>query len=142
MVAQAALNAFRARQGRARADLAAGRISEAEAEQQVRPWAAIALLCGVDPAAIHPELPELLAEVDDARLSRWLHADDLCPRAQWVPILAAARDRAFERLAAAPGNGPAFEWARDFRTLCEHLQFDPNGHDIPPWMPASERQAA
>lgn len=137
MISQFALEAYTARRDKARDALRNRQVAPDAAERKLRPWAAIALLCGADPAAIHPELPELQAErCTDPGCRLWLLADDLCPRVRWMPLLAKARDRAIA--AKRPEAGALI-------AICDHLRPDINGHVIPPpgpWLANPERIAA
>lgn len=139
---------FRKRQGRAREVIANRGMSRGQAEQHLRPWLAIACLCGAD----LPELAELLEDrrsavdlataPEDQRAlreaeARWLAADDICPRARWVPVLAAARDDAFNRYLAAntTGNQNAalVNAAATLQRMALHLRYDINGCHMPPY---------
>lgn len=155
---------FRKRQGRAREVIANRGMSRSQAEQHLRPWLAIACICGAD----LPELAELLADrrsdvkhFGDRRHgsagdispvdlmeaeARWLAADDICPRARWVPVLAAARDDAFDRYLAAntTGNQNAalVNAAATLQRMALHLRYDVNGCHMPPYRgPASNAVA-
>lgn len=99
-LATLAADQFRRRQARARAVVEARRMTLREAESALRPWLAIACLCGAD----LPELIDLIAEervthVDGAQgvtdgEARSLVARSVCPRANWIAALATARDAA------------------------------------------------
>lgn len=107
-LAAIAAQQFRTRQAKAREMVRDRKVTEREATARLRPWLAIACLCGAD----LPELHELLADerIDqlypDARgaaqaavsesEARSLVARDICPRRDWIAALAAARDAALE----------------------------------------------
>lgn len=144
---------FRKRQQRAR-DVTRNRgMAIAQAHRHLAPWAAIACLCGAD----LPELAELLADrridVGLAQASeeerplreaeaRWLVAADICPRSQWVPVLAAARDEAFNRYLADSQNAALTSAAAALQRIALHLTYDINGCHVPPYRPVAERSAA
>lgn len=144
---------FRKRQQRAR-DVTRNRgMSIAQANRHLAPWAAIACLCGAD----LPELAELLADrridVGLAQASeeerplreaeaRWLVAADICPRPQWVPVLAAARDEAFNRYLADSQNAALTSAAAALQRIALHLSWDANGCHVPPYRAPVAQQAA
>ncbi|WP_408585954.1 hypothetical protein [Novosphingobium sp.] len=136
---------FRRRQVRAREVVRNRGMTVAAAERLLAPWAAIACLCGAD-------LPELADRIEDWRVSpgaqvsigeaRWLAADDLCPRPQWVPVLAAARDAALARFAADPSAANTAA-ATAIQRICIALMHDANGCHIPPYRtPDAQKVAA
>jgi len=161
-------HAYRARRDRARAQVAAGAVDAARANAALAPWLAIACLAGAD----LPELARMLNAGDGATRSRSAVADWICPRARWLPVLAAARDTALDRLAAedqqaceAPGSrhgraadisgagGDSAEGGRHklpdatnaagLVALAQAFAFDPNGHHhLPPYIPASAKAQA
>lgn len=153
-----AFEEFRRRQATARAVVAARRMSQAEAEAHLRPWAAIATHCGADlpeAAALRANILRCLhtpagrhgAEGDISTgaptppqadgMTRWLVAEEICPRARWAPVLIAARDLAFDRLAmGADELAPAAALHR----IALALAHDVNGrHPIPGYDPAAAR---
>ena len=154
-LSRAAAGLFTARQARA-AEIVRNRgMSLHQAEAHLRPWLAIACLCGAD----LPELAEPLAERVTKRTdgsfdisegeARGLVALDICPRKVWAPLLEKARDTALDALPAHPEpvegpahpepvEGPQLEAARALRDLANHL-------GCKPWLPgctASQRNAA
>ncbi len=160
-IATIAAQVFRQRQQRAREVVRNQGMARATAEAHLRPWLAIACTCGAD----LPELAEILADrramladttpgprlvtkdgIDaSARLnmeSRWLAAEDVCPRATWAPILAAARVDAFNRYVADANNPALVTAAATLQRLALHLAFDINGHHVPPYRAPVQQQAA
>lgn len=143
---------FRKRQQRARDVVRNRGMSIAQANRHLAPWLAIACRCGAD-------LPELAVLLADRRIdvgvalaseeqrplreaeARWLVADDICPRPQWVPILAAARDDAFRRYLADSTNAALTSAAASLQRMALHLRWDPNGCHVPPFMPAQASAA-
>jgi hypothetical protein len=144
-IAGIALAAFRARWTNAWAAVDAGRIKEEEVQRHTRPWAAIALLAGADAGAIHPDLPELLAQrFNTPGGARWLLADDLCPRRHWLPLLAKARDKAMATVNDPASPAERKDAAHRTLALAAHLSFDINGLHLPPYVApdaAAERKA-
>lgn len=147
-IAALAADLFRQRQQRAGMIVRNGGMLAAQAERHLRPWLAIACLVGADLPQIADLLAELRREVaalsgpaiSDAGL-RWLAAQEICPRATWVPVLAQARDAAFDRFVAE--GQPAVRAAAELQRLCLALQHDVNGHHVPPYTaPAARQQAA
>lgn len=136
---------FRTRQSRARDMVGRGGMTRAQASAHLAPWLAIACLCGAD----LPELADRLADyrqdtrfpISDAE-ARWLVAEDICPRARWVPLLAAARDGAVDRAAAALDDTAARAAAAALQRIAIHLAHDPNGHHLPPYLPRSAARPA
>lgn len=144
---------FRKRQQRAR-DVTRNRgMARAQANRHLAPWAAISCLCGAD----LPELAELLADrridvgLDQASEeerplreaeARWLVAADICPRPQWVPVLAAARDEAFNRYLADSTNAALTSAAAALQRIALHLAYDPNGCPVPAYRAATDQKAA
>ena len=139
-IARATAQVYLARQQTAREEVRSGRMDPRTAAQHLRPWLAIACLCGAD----LPDLEEGLANLRTVQLvwssegtaptvtdaeARGRLASEICPRARWVPVLAAARDRALGGPLATP------EQCRNaiaLRDIAAHLQFDPNGkHHVP-----------
>lgn len=147
---QLAAEEFRRRQIKARTVVATRRMSIAQAEVHLRPWLAIACSLGAD----LPELDDLLkararqlapagrhgGEADISTggptppqtdgMTRWLAADDICPRRVWAPLLAAARDNAMDRL-HLDGSEQAIGTAAALLRITLALAYDPNGHHIP-----------
>lgn len=135
---------FRKRQQRARDVVRNRGMSVGQANRHLAPWLAIACRCGAD-------LPELTLLLADRRIdvgvalaseeqrplreaeARWLVADDICPRPQWVPILAAARDDAFARYLAAPQDASLTTAAASLQRIALHLRWDSNGCHVPPF---------
>lgn len=159
-LATVAASEFRARQKRAREIVRNRGMAARTAEQHLRPWLAIACLCGAD-------LPELVAPLADHRKQladiapgpkpvtddgitaaalldmecRWLAADDICPRPAWVPVLAAARDDAFKRYLADSTNAALTSAAATLQRLALHLRYDINGQHVPPFRVPEARAA-
>lgn len=136
---------FRRRQVRAIEVVRNGGMMRGAAERLLAPWAAIAILCGA-------EVAELMQAVEARRVgegprislgeARWLAADDVCPRPEWVPVIAAARDAALTRFAADPSDTNTAA-AAAIQRICIALQHDANGCHIPPYrVPSPERAAA
>ena len=120
--------------------VAADELTRDRAEAMLRPWAAIALLAGADV----PELAEEVAwRVDDATpiaFARAIVALYTCDRAEWVPALATARDRAVE---AAQRNPEHVERAHGLQRLARYFAHDPAGlHHMPPYQPQSADPAS
>jgi len=157
---------FRRRQIKARAVVATRRMTKAQAEAHLRPWLAIACTLGADlpeladllqhrlgtpisgeaPAGRHggeadistgaPTPPQ--ADGINA-MTRWLVANDICPRERWAPILAAARDNAMDRL-HLDSSEEAIGIAAALLRITLALAHDINGHHVPPYR-ADLRQA-
>ncbi len=127
---------FRSRSAAAQHAVRAGRITAAEATGHLRPWLAIACLCGAD----LPELEDGLAALrtrtivwpwDKAGQSRDLTetevrtslAADICPRARWEPVLKAARDKACNPFAdpTQPRGADEADRAISLVTIANHL---------------------
>ena len=145
-IARTAAAAFAARQAVARQMIRGGKMTRAEADRRLAPWAAIACLAGAD----LPELAEPLAErvtrdvadywqVTEAQARAEL-APAICPRARWAPLLAKARDAAIRTADQIAGSARArpdeYPAARDqafaLIALADALRLDPNGrHDVP-----------
>lgn len=158
-IATVAAGQYRKRQQQAQAVVANRGMLAAQAERHLRPWLAIACLCGAD-------LPELAALLADRRAqiapdvvsgaassgggaspqqmaaARWLVADDICPRPAWVPVLAAARDQAFTRFLANGQDTALAANAAALQRLCLHLAYDPNGCPVPAFPAVAERSVA
>lgn len=151
-LAQLGADQFRRRQAKARAVVAARNMTRAQAEAHLRPWLAIACILGAD-------LPELAGPLKDRALQlapagrhggeadistggptppqadgthRWLAASDICPRAHWAPLLAAARDTAMDRL-HLDGSEEAVTAAAALLRITLALAHDINGHPVPPY---------
>lgn len=140
-----AAEAFRRIEASALARTPSGQTPTGEAARHVRAWAAIALHCGVDPAVIHPEAPEIMEQRSTwPECRRWLLAEDYCPSRIWAPILTEARERAISRYEA--GRTPAnLASARKLIAIAEALRSGCGGRHIPPpgLQPAQpERKAA
>lgn len=140
-LARVAGEAFTTRQARAREAIRRGESTLDKANVALRPWLAIACLCGAD----LPDLEEPIASYRTLQCvagaepptfteaqARGLIADEICPRATWVRILATARDNALERAEAKGATAGHIETARALVAICAHLWFDINGrHHIP-----------
>lgn len=122
---QLAADLFRQRQAKARIVVAARGMSKPQAEAHLRPWLAIACTLGAD-------LPDLAGPLESREGNRWLAADDICPRATWAPILAAARDIAMDRL-HIDGSAEAIAAAAALLRIALALAHDINGHHVPPY---------
>jgi hypothetical protein len=141
-IAMLAAEQFRQRQAKAQGIVRNGGMLAGQAERHLRPWLAIACICGAD-------LPELQGLIEARRIgheaiigpghARWLVAEDICPRREWAPLLGGARDLAFDRF-VADQNPDRQRVAADLQRLCLALQRDANGHHIPHYRPAIERE--
>lgn len=159
-IAGLAAQQFRNRQSRAREVVRNRGMALRTAEQHLRPWLAIACLCGADLPELVEPVRERRAQIDEKPQgprsvtddvqtsailldmeSRWLAADDICPRPAWVPVLAAARDDAFNRYLADSTNDALTSAAAALQRLCMHLHYDINGCHVPQFAVA-ERGAA
>lgn len=121
-VAEAALRTFIRMQLLAHRKIDEGALTFDQANAKLRPWAAIALHCGA--------MPRELAEQGH-------YAADLARRAEWVPVLAAARDRALDAHYAGP-TPEREEHGRDLMRICQALAWDRSGrHPIPPYSPSA-----
>jgi hypothetical protein len=142
-LARFAAQEYRSRHQRAHEAVRSGTMDVATATAHLRPWLAIACLCGCD----LPELDEGLAahrtkvivwpysrsgeqaEVTESE-ARALLAQDICARPRWEPILRAARDKACNPFAdptALPANTDA-DRAISLVTLAMHF-------GLKGWMP-------
>ena len=144
-IAKVAEQVLEQRIARANHLVSAGTMTIGQVNAYLRPWAAIACLVG----GHHPEIDRCLAdlaqEIAEARhtaspgqLRAWL-ADEICPRPRWVPILAAARDAAFDHWSANDDDA-SLTASRNLQRLCLALQHDVNGHHIPHYTPPDSRQ--
>lgn len=127
-LANAAAEAFRSRQAKAAEQVRNRGLSRGQAEAALRPWLAIACLCGAD----LPELGELLAERIEKRTdgswnftpdqARGAVALDICPRARMIDVLTRARDAALDALPVqGDPNSPQFEAASGLNRIANHL---------------------
>lgn len=139
-------NVYRQRQLAAVAAVRERRMASRQAEQHLRPWLAIACVCGAD-------LPELADAIADWRVkdtlgnwnmtemeARWLAAEDICPRREWAQLLFKARNQAFDRFLAdgCEANRAA---AVSLQRLALHLAHDLNGIHVPPYPGPAETAA-
>ncbi len=135
-LARIGLEQFRTRQAKAYEVVRHGKMASAQAEAHLRPWAAIATLCGADLpelAGIFADLRADLAEADwHPGVARWIIAEEICPRARWVPMFAAARDAAMDRL-HLDDSPEAIASAAALHRIAVALAYDINGHVIPPY---------
>jgi hypothetical protein len=151
-LAQIGLEQFRTRQAKAHEVVRQGKMAPAQAEAHLRPWAAIATLCGAD----LPELAGIFADIHECLhpagrhgreadistggptppqadgMTRWIIAEEICPRARWVPMFAAARDAAMDRL-HLDDSPEAIASAAALHRIAVALAYDINGHVIPPY---------
>lgn len=152
---QLAAEEYRRRAAKAAAVVASRQMSRAQAEAHLRPWLAIACTLGADlpelagllkdraiqlaPAGRHGG-PNLSSGADISTgvptppqvdgMTRWLVASDICPRAKWAPLLAAARDNALDRL-HLDGSEEAVGTAAALLRITQALAHDINGHQVP-----------
>jgi len=146
-LSQLAARQFARRQQEARRQVGLGKIEPRAAEAGLRPWLAIACLCGADlPELIEPLADRIMMDISGAPIlsesqARALLAMDICPARQWAPLLARARDRAIHH--AASFGDPTERWtaidrdareaaltdARALRQIAEaldvHIPFNP-----------------
>jgi hypothetical protein len=126
-LADAALRQFKLRQ----------RHPTRDHEAKLRPWAALALRCGADPAAISPDVGAALEELRRGgvteSLARTIVADDLCPLSEALAELARARKAAFDALPLASNAAP--QSTQDLAVLAIHLGCEP-------YLPTRQKQAA
>lgn len=137
-------------------------INPVTAEAHLRPWLAIACLCGAD----LPELVEPLADLTakDAGSDSWIVSEavarfmlsgDICPRQRWVSVLAKARDEAAatadliaaDQFATPDRRAAARLQAVELDAIARALALDPSGRfPVPPATPLRsalpERSAA
>ena len=166
---------FRRRQARAREVVRNRGMGVATAEAHLRPWLAIACLCGADLPELADLRRQLTRELQEIGLhpanrdtpagrhgcaadistgggdsaaggrhdsaARWLLAEEICPRARWVPLLAEARDLAFDRL-HLDGSPAAVASAAALHRIAIALRHDVNGCHVPDYAPRAERKAA
>ncbi|MDP3550636.1 MAG: hypothetical protein Q8R81_09585 [Novosphingobium sp.] len=153
-IATIAAAEYRKRQQRGQQIVRNRGMSIAEATRHLRPWLAIACLCGADLAELAQLLEDRRAVVkspgdrrhgaegdispvdQQEREARWIVAEDVCPREHWVPILAAARDDAFNRYLAAADDAALTSAAAALQRICLHLAYDINGHHVPAYQAA------
>lgn len=144
-IAKVADQVLAQRIARAKRLVTTGGMTAPLANGHLRPWAAIACLVGSNHPEIERALADLTSEMTEARHTaspgqlRAMLAEEICPRPRWVPILAAARDAAFDHW-AANGDAASLEASRNLQRLCLALQHDVNGHHIPHYTPAASRQ--
>jgi hypothetical protein len=104
-LAQVALNQYHLRVRYWQRRRAAGHCSADEANAQMYPWLALALLCGTDPAQMHLQLAMQVKGYRGGALdlshgqAAALVAEDYCPRAEALAVLAHARDAALDAMA-------------------------------------------
>lgn len=113
-----------------------GRITAEEADARLFPWLAIALRCGAPAEGLHIQMPGalrlLMADGMEERWARACMADDYCPLADALAVLAKARDAALRADESNPNTRALVQLARAFPTC-------------PPFAPAQgqpERKAA
>ncbi|KLE32436.1 hypothetical protein [Aurantiacibacter luteus] len=116
MIADIALAQFRLRRSAAQARRDNAIWAREEAECRLRPWAAAALVCGADPAAIHSDLAITLEDYRRAgtgdAVARQLTAMDLCDPETMLAAVAHARDASV---------GARLEGCADLAILACHL---------------------
>lgn len=143
-LATVAASEFRKRQQRAQDVVRNRGMSRGQAEQHLRPWLAIAVLCGADLQDVADLVADRREDVGLAEAAeeqrplreaeaRWLVAEEICPRPRWVPILAAARDDAFNRYLADSQNPALTTAAATLQRIALHLRYDVNGCHVPPY---------
>jgi hypothetical protein len=141
-LANQAASEYRLRHERAHEAVRTGQMDLVTATGHLRPWLAIACLCGAE----LPELDEGLADIRTIQIvwpperagqspevsegeARARLAHDICPRVRWAPLLAKARDAAYAGPLTAPEQ---IRSAIALRDIANHLAFDPNGrHPVP-----------
>jgi hypothetical protein len=143
-VADLAAEQYRTRQTRAATVVRNGGMTRTEAERHLRPWLAIACTAG----ATLPDLAPLLTELDEINRAsshtmfpgalRWIAAEEICPRAIWAPVLARARNAAFDRF-LEQGNDANMTVAANLQRIALALQHDINGHHVPPYTAPADR---
>lgn len=106
-LAELALGEYSARRDLALRKIETRELTGQQAEAHLRPWAALALRCGVDPAQLHDEVRILRDEIAASHALRpqtasALIADDLCPRQAIVAAVTQARDAMIARGIADP----------------------------------------
>lgn len=142
-----ALRQYQDRQRRAQEIVRSRGMSVGQATQHLRPWLAIACLCGADHPDIAATIADVVHQAQSAGLTispciaRYLAAEELCPRTRWVPVLANARNAAFDAFLANDSE-PTLTAARALQCLALALQYDPNGPPIPLYQPPAERTRA
>ena len=140
-IAVIAAEQYHGRHQRAQQIVRNGGMSADAATRHLRPWLAVACLCGAN----LPEIAGTIADLQElANASRhpmnpgelrWLAAEEICPRRIWAPILTRARDLAFDHFLEHDGEGTLLA-ARSLQSLALHLQHDLNGPPIPPYRAA------
>lgn len=128
-----ALAEFTRRQAQARRKVAQGTLPRHQAEQLLRPWAALACAIGADV----PDLAAELADMADTTGARAILAESLCPRPMVLATLAAARDAALAGHSAT-ATPDRTRHARNLQQLADHM-------GCPPYVPTfatPERKAA
>lgn len=106
-LAELALGEYTARRDLALRKVDARELTADQAEAHLRPWAALALRCGVDPAQLHDDVRILRDEIAARhqlrpQIASTLVADDLCPRPAIVAAVTQARDAMIARGIAEP----------------------------------------
>lgn len=127
---------YRLRAEKARAMVAAGTLRQTQADDLLRPWLAIALLCD---APLSPALAEIVEEARECLIwgadggplrygyrgsehqARIDCARELCPDGEWRGVLGAARDAAILR---AHNSADAALQRRAFDLICLARAFD------------------
>ena len=143
-VPQIAAEQYTSRQIRAQMIVRYGGMTVAQAERHLRPWLAIACMAGANLPEIAAKIGELdeLAQTSKHPMNpgelRWLAAEEICPRSIWAPVLARARDLAFDRFLESDDQG-THHAAVALGALARHLQHDINGHHVPPYRAIATR---
>ena len=104
-IARFAEQEFARRRQTARGKVASRTLDADVAELHLRPWLALALRCGADPASLDQDLPEQIAGRAPAcsgGTARALVALDYCPADEALAVLARARDHAVSREDGTP----------------------------------------
>lgn len=115
---------FTRRQALARRKIAQGSLRAGNAERLLAPWAAIAVRLGAAPPETHALIAEWRGTNNFFTAGELgvLVADDICPRAEWLAALCAARDTAIAKAEAEPGDLALRERALGLVRLADHFR--------------------
>lgn len=108
---------FRTRQSYASREIAAGRMTRAQAEAKLRPWLAIAERAGADLPDLLVPMTEIYPDAGKPVDGR-LRADEIAPRTDWQAELKSARDAAIR---ASEANPSKLAHARELVALARAL---------------------
>lgn len=147
-----ALRVWQSRSGPAQAMVRAGKWTAQEADEKLRPWAAVAVLCwaAIFEARIAEHRRPIVFYYGDGRPGDYAHqfgeddgradaARDLCPRSIWEPVLSQAAAAAID-VHEGRRTAQSRQAATDLLVICRALDVAPAATRLPDALP--ERMAA